>query len=328
MARAWLLLALIFGGLFLIFTALYALGVLDMATLEVERAMIGRPLLQFDCVLVQWRNLGAAPVNLASVALVGTACGLTRYRWRVLPSLVLLVLVGIGAELIGKSLIALPFPTIMRSGMVSLTCPQAGPSPLQHLQLWLGMWWEAPLQARNVQDWAHTVSQMPINLSSGRLEYNQTYPSGHAIRWWFTGLLMAWLCWRHSRRGVARWLFVVLTLSLCFLGAAISFYIGTHLLSDTLAGYFLGTALACFAIGLLLLNEKKSNQKQLSSFSPASPSPHNATGTVHTTKELETRIPRSGENTNLKFRSRGRLYLHRILHATVRNCWRGLSGAL
>jgi len=45
---------------------------------------------------------------------------------------------------------------------------------------------------------------------------------------------------------------VVLTLTLCFLGAAIQFYVGTHFISDTLAGYFLGTALACFAIGLLI----------------------------------------------------------------------------
>src|SRR5579864_5165989 len=179
-ARKWLLLALVFGGLFLIFTALYVMGALNMATLVVERGMIGRPLLQFDCVLVEWRNFGAAPVNLVFIALVGTACGLTRYRWRVLPSLVLLVLLGIVAEEIGKTLIALPLPAIMRSGMVNLTCPQAGPSPLQHLQLGLGMWWEAPLPAQNVQDWAHTVSRMPINLSSGRLDSNQSYPSGHA----------------------------------------------------------------------------------------------------------------------------------------------------
>lgn len=266
-ARKWLLLALAFGGLFLILTALYVMGVLDMATLVIERGMIGRPLLQFDCVLAEWRNFGAAPVNLVFMALVGTACGLTRYRWRVLPSLVLLVLLGIGAEEIGKTFIALPFPAIMRSGMVNLTCPQVGPSPLLQLQLGLGMWWKAPLLAQNVQDWAHTVSQMPINLRSGRLESNQSYPSGHAIRWWFTGLLLAWLFWRHSKRGVARWLFVVLTLTLCFLGAAIQFYVGAHLLSDTLAGYLLGTALACFAIGLLLLNEKKSKLEQLRSAS-------------------------------------------------------------
>jgi membrane-associated phospholipid phosphatase len=151
----------------------------------------------------------------------------------------------------------------MVSGMVGLTCPQAKSSLLQHFQLGLGMWWEAPLPIRNVQAWSHTVSLMPIKLSSGQIEQNHSYPSGHALRWWFTGLLMAWLLWRHIKRGVARWLFVVLTLTLCCLGAAIPFYVGTHLLSDTLAGYFLGTALACIAIGLLILNDKRRNQEQL-----------------------------------------------------------------
>jgi hypothetical protein len=55
-ARKWFLLALIFGGLYLAFTALYATGVLDMDTLLVERWIIGRPLTQFDCVLVEWRK--------------------------------------------------------------------------------------------------------------------------------------------------------------------------------------------------------------------------------------------------------------------------------
>src|SRR2546425_789012 len=107
-ARKWFLLALIFAGLFLIFTAIYATGVLDMATLMVERGIIGRPLIQFDCVLVEWREFGATPVNLVFIALLGTTCGLTRYRWRVLPYLVILVLISIAAEEIGKTLFALP----------------------------------------------------------------------------------------------------------------------------------------------------------------------------------------------------------------------------
>ncbi len=198
---------------------------------------------------VFWRG---SPVNLVFIALLGAICGLTRYRWRVLPYLVFLVLISIAAEEVGKKLFALPLPPMMRSGMTTLTCPQAGQSRLLQLQLGLGMWWKAPLLRLNVQDWAHTVSQMPINISSGRLEQNYSYPSGHAVRWWFTGLLLAWLFWKHIKPGVVRWLFMVLTLTLCFLGAAIQFYVGTHFISDTLAGYFLGTALACFAIGLLI----------------------------------------------------------------------------
>ena len=268
-ARKWFLLALIFGVLFLVVTALYALGALTMPTLLVERWLIGRPLTQFDCVLVEWRNLGAVPVNLAFIALLGVACGLTRYRWRVLPALVALVLISLAAEVVGKKFFALPLPSDMQSGMTTLTCPQAGSSPLLHFQLWLGMAWQAPLPLRGVQDWAHTVSQLPINMSSGQVEQSYSYPSGHAIRWWFAGLLLAWLFWRHGgmsrhgKRGIVRWLCVALTLVISFTGAALQFYVGTHFISDTIAGYLLGTALACLAIGLLILNEKKRSPERI-----------------------------------------------------------------
>src|SRR5260221_14683155 len=104
-ARKWFLLALIFGGLFLACTALYATGALDMATLVVERWMIGRPLTQFDCVRGEWKNFGAAPVNLVFMALLGTAWGGTRDRCRVWPSRGIVVLLGIAAEDVGKTLV-------------------------------------------------------------------------------------------------------------------------------------------------------------------------------------------------------------------------------
>ena len=75
--RKWFLLALLFGCLSLAFTVLYASGVMNRATLEFERWLIGRPLTQFDCVLVEWRNFGAASFNLIFIALVGIICGLT-----------------------------------------------------------------------------------------------------------------------------------------------------------------------------------------------------------------------------------------------------------
>ncbi len=256
-ARKWFLLALIFGCLFLALTALYATGAINTATLEVERWIIGRPLTRFDCVLVEWREFGAAIVNLVFIALVGIACGLTSYRWRVLPYLVILILIGIAVEEVGKKLFPLPVSFTMHSGMAALACPQAEQSRLLHLQLGLGMWRNAPLPAPGLQDWAHAVSQMPTNTSFNRLIRNHSYPSGHAIRWWFTGLLIGWLCWKHVKPGIVRWLLVVLILILCFFGAAIQFYVGAHFISDTLAGYLLGTALACFAIGLLILNQKK-----------------------------------------------------------------------
>ena len=252
----WLLLALACGGLFLALTAIYATGRLDMATLVVERWLIGRPLTQFDCVLVEWGEFGSAPANLVFIAAVGAACGLTRYRWRVLPALIVLVLLGMAAEALGKQLIALPLPLTMRSGMTDLSCPQAGQSHLQQFQFALGMWWEAPLPSRNVQDWSHTVSQMSILTGAGSLEQNLSYPSGHAIRWWFSGLLLAWLFWRHIKRGALRFLLVGGTVALCAGGAAIQFYVGNHLITDTAAGYLLGTALAGLAVALLLLNER------------------------------------------------------------------------
>ena len=256
-AHAWFLLALIFAALFLLLTAFYASGALTMPTLMVERWLIGRPQLQFDCVLVEWRNVGAAPVTLVIVTLLGVLCALTRYRWRVLALLVALALIGIIAEIVGKHFIALSLPPVMRSGMVALTCPQASPSRLQHIQLGLGMWWKAPLPARGEQDWAHTVSQMPILLNAGHLEENYSYPSGHALRCCFVGLLGAWLLWRHLPAGIIRWLSVLLLLIISVFAAAISFYIGVHFISDTIAGYLLGTSLACCAIGLLKLNDKK-----------------------------------------------------------------------
>ena len=267
--RKWFLLALLFGCLFIAFTALYASGVMNRNTLEFERWLIGRPLTQFDCVLVEWRNFGAATFNLIFIALIGIICGLTRYRWRMLFYLLILILVGIAIEDVGNRFFSLPVSLRMHSGMAALACPQEGQSSLQHLQLGLGMWWTAPLPPLGLQDWTHAVSQLPINVGIHRLIPSHSYPSGHAIRWWFTGLLVAWLLWKHIKSGIVRWPLVILTLSLSFLGAAIQLYVGAHFIIDTLAGYLIGTSLACCTIGLLILNEKKHEDMQLSSVSPA-----------------------------------------------------------
>ncbi|HEY6284133.1 MAG TPA: phosphatase PAP2 family protein [Ktedonobacteraceae bacterium] len=279
--RKWFLLVLLFGCLFLALTAFYASGVINKATLEVERWLIGRPLTQFDCVLAEWRNFGAASINLIFIAIVGIVCGLTHYRWRVLPYLLILILISIAIEEVGKKLFSLPLSLTIHAGMAALACPQEGQSRLQHLQLGLGMWWIAPLPPPGLQDWTHTVSQLPINTSFDRLIPSHSYPSGHAIRWWFSGLLIAWLLWKHIHSSIVRWLLVVLTLILCFLGAAIQFYVGAHFMIDTLAGYLLGTSLACCAIGLLILNEKKRNDVRLRSVLPLQGT---SSGDVHASK--------------------------------------------
>jgi membrane-associated phospholipid phosphatase len=264
-ARKWFLLALIIGCLFLVLTAFYASGLINRTTLEVERWLIGRPLTQFDCVLVEWRNFGAASVNLVFIAVVAIACGLTHYRWRVLPYLLILILIGIAIEEVGKKAFSLPVSLTMHSGMAALACPQEGQSRLQLLQLGLGMWWIAPPPPPGLQHWTHTVSQLPLYIPLHRRIPSHSYPSGHAIRWWFTGLLVAWLLWKHTKSSIMRPLLVTLTLILCFFGAAIQLYVGAHFIIDTLAGYLLGTTLAFCAIGLLILNEKKHEDMQLRS---------------------------------------------------------------
>jgi membrane-associated phospholipid phosphatase len=253
----WFLSGMIFAGLFLALTAVYATGVLNVTTILLERWIIGRPLTQFDCVLIEWKDFGSAPLNLLFIAFLGVACGFTRYRWRVLPCLMFLVLVGLGAEEFGKDLFSLSYPPAVRSGMLTLSCPQAGNSLHLHLQLALGMWWKAPSPSLSLQSLAHTVSQLPINTNASYFTQSQSYPSGHAIRWWFAGLLLAWLVWRHVKRGGVRWFFVVLILFLSFLGAAIQLYIGNHFFFDTVAGYLLGSSLACFAISVLIFNERQ-----------------------------------------------------------------------
>jgi membrane-associated phospholipid phosphatase len=238
-------------------------------------------LTQFDCVLLEWRTFGGAFFNLIFIAIVGIVCGLTHYRWRVLPYLLILILLGIAIEEIGKKLFSLPVSLRMHSGMAALACPQKGQSRLQNLQIGLGMWWIAPLPPPSLQNLAHTVSQLPINTGFHRLLSSHSYPSGHVIRSWFTGLLVAWLLWKNIKSGIVRWPFVALTLILCFLETAIQLYVGAHFIIDTLAGYLLGASLAGCAIGLLILNEKKRDDVQQRSVLTAQGT---SSGDVHASK--------------------------------------------
>jgi membrane-associated phospholipid phosphatase len=268
--RTWLLLALLFGTLFLCSFLVYRTGALDSATLRVERWIVGRPLTQFDCVLIQWRNVGAAPATFVLIVLIGTIGALTRrYRWRMLVYLLLLLLFSVIIEEAGKKLFSLPFPSEMRSGMTTLACPQGGQRLLFHLQLALGMWWKAPMPSNSLQDWAHTTSQMPLTVTASNVTDSNSYPSGHATRWWFTGMILAWLWRRHRQPGVGRRLGFWLILMVCFLGASIQFYVGAHFLSDTLAGYLLGTVLGCLAIAALTLNATRRQPGQIHIDAPA-----------------------------------------------------------
>jgi hypothetical protein len=268
-ARGWFRLALIFGGLFLAVSALYALGALDMPTLLVERWLLARPLMQVDCVLVEWRNFGSPYITLGLFTAVGALCILAhRYRWPILPYLLLLILFSAFIETLGKQFIGTPLPFTMQSALAELSCPQRGHGLSAQLPLFLGMWWRAPLPAPTAQAFVQRVAHLPIRLTPGSFEDFYGYPSGHAIRWCFTGIVLAWLCWRHMRPAVLRRPLAVVLLVLCYLGAAIHFYIGAHLFPDTLAGDLLGTSLGCLAIGLFVLSDTQRRSAQKATAAP------------------------------------------------------------
>ncbi|HEX4208460.1 MAG TPA: hypothetical protein VHZ51_30485, partial [Ktedonobacteraceae bacterium] len=128
-ARTWFALALVLGGCFLVGTIVYAIGVWNLATLRVEQWLLWRPETRVDCVLDEWRNLGAVPSSIILTCLLGIACVLCGYRRRVLPLLLLLLLLESGVEVVGKQLIALPLPATLRSGMTDLECPQMQDRP-------------------------------------------------------------------------------------------------------------------------------------------------------------------------------------------------------
>lgn len=257
LSSKWLVLALVAGSLFLLYTAIYATGTLNLPTLEAERWLIGRPLTQIDCVFYEWRRLGTAPVSLIWLALLCVICFFAGYRKRVLPLLLILLLLGTGAELVGKKLFDLPLSLSMREGMGTLTCPQIhGQSQLAEIQLGFGMWWVVPSAPQDARDLAQQVSQSPLQPAEPGSSENG-YPSGHAARWCFLGIIAAWLAQKHIRRKWLGWSLTTFLLLFSLLGAWIQFYVGAHFISDTIAGCFLGVSLASLAVILLILNDKR-----------------------------------------------------------------------
>jgi hypothetical protein len=97
---------------------------------------------------------------------------------------------------------------------------------------------------------------MPLALMTAT-ENQRSFPGGHAMRWCFVCLTAAWICWRYIR---IRWLAIFLTILLsllAFFGGFMQFYIGSHLVSDTLGGYLFGIASAGCAIALLIIHDTK-----------------------------------------------------------------------
>ena len=255
-AYTWLLGAGIFLILFLVFTAIFSTNMLLIPTLKIEQLLLHRPLTRFDCVLNEWKVFGEVPASALLTLLLGLGCLWLGYRRSVLPYLFLLLFVGIGVEYVGKNYLAQPVPKFLQRGIDSLSCPQIDNQPHSvKFMVILGMWWQAPAAPPKRLQRAQQAASAPLNSSSTYDDYG--YPSGHAIRWFFIGLVICWLSWRQVRNRILRWLLMALALALALGGGLAQVYIGFHLTTDLIAGYLFGTSIACCAIGLLLLNETR-----------------------------------------------------------------------
>ncbi len=256
-AHKWFGLALVLLALFLLFTALFLTGTLLSPALYLEQWLLHRPLTGIDCVFHQWKRFGEVPMSLFFTFILGIGCLWLGYRRRVLPYLLLLMLLCIGSEIIGKQIFPQPVPVSLESGMGNLGCQQMSEqSPLSlEAKLVLGMWWEAPrAPAWRVQQ-THVSANTPFTLAETATHHG--YPGGHAIRWMFLGLILTWLVWKHVRKRLLRGPLLVITLAIAFGGGLLLVYTGSHLATDLFAGYLIGASAACWAIGLLAHNEAR-----------------------------------------------------------------------
>ncbi len=257
-AHRWFVLALGLSGLFVVYTAIYATGILDRSTLSVEHWLLNRPIGRLDCVYFEWRHVGEVPVSLLLILALGIICWRAGYSWKIIPVLILLLFVCVSVEYIGKNIFILSLPSNLLSGMTDLSCPQIRAQPVSvRLETMGGLWWKIPAPVDGQVRWVHTVAQMPVVAAYADyspFDYIRSYPGGHAMRWCFLGLIAAWLCWKHIQSRVGRILLTILFLLISFFGGFMQFYIGVHVLTDTIAGYLLGAAAACCAMGFLTVS--------------------------------------------------------------------------
>src|SRR6185437_7147315 len=109
-AWLWFALAAALLLLFLAYTAILTTGALDASTTQIEAKLLGRPITRVDCLFYEWRNLGNPSIILLVTILVGVVCLLLGYRWPVLPYLVMLLVVCLVCEVVGKSIFTQPIP--------------------------------------------------------------------------------------------------------------------------------------------------------------------------------------------------------------------------
>ena len=260
-ARLWFLAAMLLLVLFIIYTAVFSTGALLYPNLQLEQLLLHRPLTGIDCVLFEWRQFGEVWFSLLLTLALGIACLFLGYRRSILPCLLLLLLFGVGIEYVGKQYFPQVVPVNMQAGMNSLACPQMWRMPRSvKIMVSMGMWWNAPSVRPKRVEYEHYSANAPLIFDENAAVENG-YPSGHAIRWCFIGLVACWLVWRHIKKRVLRPLLTAVTLAIALGGGLAQFYIGLHLSTDLIAGYLLGASSACCAIGLLLRNEKTSKRE-------------------------------------------------------------------
>ncbi len=255
-AHRWFCFALGLSGIFLIYTIINATGVLDVSTLSVEHWLLKRPIGRLDCVFYEWRHVGDIPASVLLVLLVGIICWRAGYSWKNIPVLLVLLMFCVSIEYLGKHVFTLVLTRNLYSGITVLTCPQMLQEPSSvRLETMAALWWHIPDPPAIQVSWASDVANMPlvVPVPASLAAQSQSYPSGHAMRWCLLGLVAAWLCWKHVWRRVGRMVLTIIALVASFFGGFMQFYIGAHFLTDTLAGYVLGAAAACCAIGFLCL---------------------------------------------------------------------------
>ncbi|GLV56713.1 hypothetical protein KDH_35520 [Dictyobacter sp. S3.2.2.5] len=197
-AFPWFMAAIGAGIAFLIYTAVYASGVLSQSTLAVEHWLLWRPITRLDCSFYEWRHLGEAQATAVVLLILGVLCILAGHKKRILIYFLLLLGVSVAFELGGKMAFDQPMPRTLRSGMTVLTCPQMEGQPTSvQVAAGLGLLGQVPDPPRKQVSWARDVAQMPIG--SVMDDSENSYPGGHATRWCLAGLMLAWIMARYLR---------------------------------------------------------------------------------------------------------------------------------
>ncbi len=240
----------------MVYTTVFATGVFIYPMLHIEQWLLHRPITRVDCVLTQWARIGEADITFGLACILCVVCVLLGYRKRVVPYLLLLFLLGVGIELIGKHTFPQQVPGVVQQSLNTLHCPSLEGQPrLTRYLVTLGAWWEAPPVTQASIHQAQQGAMAPLVFDTHTtIEY--WYPSGHTIRWTFLGLLACWLSVQHVRRRLLRYILVVLTSLIAFGGGLAQFYIGYHYSTDLIIGYLLGISGVCCMIGLLIRNRK------------------------------------------------------------------------